>query len=141
MCSAPSLCKSNKIINFLISVKLLKKIHFPQGPVKTYIFFANRFLCVLQKKSWNKLCISRHDTYFWSISFSLRWIIQIILFSWWHTDPPIRPKVWINQNFDISSRIWIVWDTNKQIMWKKYKKNHILLDLYIFTNIYIIKYI
>ena len=30
---------------------------------KTYIFYANRFLCILQKKSRNKLCLRPHDTY------------------------------------------------------------------------------
>ena len=61
--SAPSLCKWNKIINFVPSVKL-QKIDFLQDPKKAYIFYANRFLYFLQKKSRNKLCLRPHDTYF-----------------------------------------------------------------------------
>ena len=36
---------------------------FSAGPPKTYIFYANRFLYVLQKKSRNKLYVEPHDTY------------------------------------------------------------------------------
>ena len=38
-------------------------MHFPQGPEKNVIFYAIHFLYVLQKKSWNKLCLRPHDTY------------------------------------------------------------------------------
>ena len=35
MCRPPSIvCKSNKIINFVLSVKLLVKMHFLQDPLK-----------------------------------------------------------------------------------------------------------
>ena len=36
---------------------------FYAGPQKTYIFYANRFLYVLQKIFRNKLCLEPHDTY------------------------------------------------------------------------------
>ena len=38
-------------------------MNFPQDPLKTYIFYANRFLYILWKKSRNKLCLKPHDTY------------------------------------------------------------------------------
>ena len=38
-------------------------MHFLQGPQKTYVFYANRFLYILQKESRNKLCLEPHDTY------------------------------------------------------------------------------
>ena len=34
-----------------------------KGPLKMYIFYANRFLYVLEKKSKNKLCLEPHDAY------------------------------------------------------------------------------
>ena len=61
---APSHCKWNKIIKFVLSVKLWEKIRFLQDPQKTYIFLCNSFLYVSQKKSRNKLCLEPHDTYF-----------------------------------------------------------------------------
>ena len=40
-------------------------MHFLQGPrQKVYIFYANSFLYVLQKKSRNNLYLRPHDTYF-----------------------------------------------------------------------------
>ena len=36
---------------------------FLQDPPKDNIFYANRFLHGLQKKSKNKLCLELHDTY------------------------------------------------------------------------------
>ena len=44
-------------------------MHFPQGPLKTSILDANRFLHVLQKKSRNKLSVRPHDTYFMFATF------------------------------------------------------------------------
>ena len=52
------------LFNFDISVKLCNKCIFPQDPLKkAYIFYANRFLYVLQEKSRNKLCLRPNDTY------------------------------------------------------------------------------
>ena len=51
---APGVCKWNKIINFFLFVKLGEEIGFLQGPLKTYIFYANRFLYDLLKKSKTK---------------------------------------------------------------------------------------
>ena len=48
-CSAPSLCKLNTIIHLVLSIKLKEKIDFLQDPQKAYIFYAYRFLYVLQK--------------------------------------------------------------------------------------------
>ena len=62
--SAHSHCKWNRIINFVISVKLYYKKHFLQRSLKAYIFYAIRFLYVLQKKSWNKLWMGTHYFYF-----------------------------------------------------------------------------
>ena len=62
-CSAYGLCKRNKTINFVPSVELLEKMHFSQGNQKTYIFYTNCFLYILQKKSRNKLCVEPYDTY------------------------------------------------------------------------------
>ena len=42
---------------------------FSADPQKTFIFYANRFLYVLQKKSRNKLCVKPHDTYFLFVMF------------------------------------------------------------------------
>ena len=61
--SAPSLCKWNTIINFVLSVKLYEKKDFLQDSQKAYIFCANCFLYVLQKKSRNKHNVGPHDTY------------------------------------------------------------------------------
>ena len=36
---------------------------FCAGPQKTFIFYANHFIYVLQKRSRNKLCLESHDTY------------------------------------------------------------------------------
>ena len=51
---AHGVCDWNKIINFVLSVKLGEEIGFLQGPLKAYIFYANRFLDDLRKKSKNK---------------------------------------------------------------------------------------
>ena len=59
----PSHGKWNKIIKFVLSVKLWEEIDFLQDPQKAYIFYAIRFLYVSQKKSRNKLCLEPHDTY------------------------------------------------------------------------------
>ena len=58
---ANNICKYNKTIHFVLYVKM--KNTFSQGPLKTYIFYANRFLYFLRKKSINKLCLRPHDTY------------------------------------------------------------------------------
>ena len=89
LCCGLSLCKWNKIINFVLSVKLSEKIHFPQGLLKTYIFYPNRFLYVLWKKSRNKLCVRPHDTYdlfrmFFSRVNNKQFFLQV--------DDPIRAK-------------------------------------------------
>ena len=60
---APSHGKWNKIIKFVLSLKLWEEIGFLQDPQKAYIFYAIHFLYVCQKKSWNKLCLEPHDTY------------------------------------------------------------------------------
>ena len=60
---APSHGKWNKIIKFILSVKLWEEMHFLQDPQKAYIFYAIRFLYASQKKSRNKLCLEPHDTY------------------------------------------------------------------------------
>ena len=60
--AAPSHGKWNKIIKFVLSVKLWKEIGFLQDPQKAYIFYAIRFLYVSQKKSRNKLWLELHDT-------------------------------------------------------------------------------
>ena len=54
---APSHGKWNKIIKFILSVKLWEEIGFLQDPQKAYIFYAISFLFVSQKKSWNKPCL------------------------------------------------------------------------------------
>ena len=59
-CPAPSVCKWNKIINFVLSVKLKE-----QGPLKAYIFYANHFLYDLQKKSKNQNVFFYSYAYFW----------------------------------------------------------------------------
>ena len=59
----PSHGKWNKIIKFVLSVKLWEEIGFLQDPQKAYIFYAICFLYVSQKKSRNKLCLEPHDTY------------------------------------------------------------------------------
>ena len=55
--------KWNKIINFVLSVKLWEEIGFLQDPQKVYIFYAISFLCISKKKSRNKLCLEPHDTH------------------------------------------------------------------------------
>ena len=55
--------KLNKIIKFVLSVKLWEEIGFLQHPQKAYIFYAIRSFYVSQKKSRNKLCLEPHDTY------------------------------------------------------------------------------
>ena len=57
------LCKWNKIIKFVLSVKLWEEIGFLQDPQKAYIFYAIRFVYISQKKSRNKLCLEPHETY------------------------------------------------------------------------------
>ena len=42
----------------------MKKIHFQQSPLKPFIFYANRFLHILQKKARNKLFEEAKDCYF-----------------------------------------------------------------------------
>ena len=44
-------------------MKFYEKIDFLQDPQEANIFYANRFLSVLQKKSRNKPCLDSHDTY------------------------------------------------------------------------------
>ena len=60
---APSHSKWNKIIKFVLSVKLWEEIGSLQDPQKAYIFYAIHFLYISQKKSLNKLCLEPHDTY------------------------------------------------------------------------------
>ena len=62
-CCAPSHGKWNKIIKYVLSVKLWEEIGFLQDPRKTYIFYAICFLYVSQKRFRNKLCLEPHDTY------------------------------------------------------------------------------
>ena len=59
----PSHGKWNKIIKFVLSVKLWEEIGFLQDPQKVYIFYAIHFLYISQKKSQNKLCLKPHNTY------------------------------------------------------------------------------
>ena len=44
-------------------MKLLEKIDFLPNHQKAYIFYANRFLYVLEKKYRNKTCLEPHETY------------------------------------------------------------------------------
>ena len=62
--TAPSVCKCNKIRNFVLFVKLWMKMHFLQDPLKAYIFYPNRFLYVLPKKNRNQHLLATHDYYF-----------------------------------------------------------------------------
>ena len=62
-CCAPSHGKWNKIIKYVLSVKLWEEIGFLQDPRKAYIFYAICFLYVSQKRSRNKLCLEPNDTY------------------------------------------------------------------------------
>ena len=48
-------------MNFLISENV--EDTFSSGPLNMYIFNANIFFLVLQKKSRNELCLRPHDTY------------------------------------------------------------------------------
>ena len=52
--------KLNKIIKFVLSVKLWEEIGFLQDLQKVYIFYAICFLYVFQKKAWNKLWMGTH---------------------------------------------------------------------------------
>ena len=61
---AHSICKLNKIINFVLSVKLSAKVHFLQEPLKAYIFYRNNLLFVLQKKPRNKHLQATQDYFF-----------------------------------------------------------------------------
>ena len=61
---APSHGKWNKIIKFVLSVKLGEEIGFLQDPQKAYIFHAIRFFYVFQKKSQNKFWMGTHANYF-----------------------------------------------------------------------------
>ena len=77
--SEHSLCKWNKTINICLSVKLQTKMHFPQGPPKTHIFYANRFFVCFREKRF---------AYVWDFmihivcleGFPLRWIINLFFF-------------------------------------------------------------
>ena len=51
-----------KILFFYIC-EIIEQVHSSAGPLKTYIFYGNRFLYFLQKKSSNKLRLIPHDTY------------------------------------------------------------------------------
>ena len=53
---APSVCKWNKIISFVLSVKLWVKIHFLQDPLKAHIFYQTRFLYGLPKNPEINIC-------------------------------------------------------------------------------------
>ena len=99
---APSVFKWNKIINFVLSVKLWVTMHFLQDPLNAYIFYPNRFICVLPKKTRSKYLLATHDYYFmfktffsqmnnhffwWSIpSTQAAWNLaqEIIKFNWPH---------------------------------------------------------
>ena len=63
VCQAVHLVMVNKIIKFVLSVKLWEEIGFLQDPQKVYILYAIRFLYFSQKKSRNKLCLEPHDAY------------------------------------------------------------------------------
>ena len=60
---APSICKWSKIINFVLSEKLWVKMHVLQDPIKAYIFYPDRFLNVLPKKTRNKHLLATHGYY------------------------------------------------------------------------------
>ena len=47
---APSVCKWNKIINFVLSFKLVEAIGFLQGYLKAYIFYAIVFFTIYGKR-------------------------------------------------------------------------------------------
>ena len=67
---APSHGKGNKIIKFVLSIKLWEEIGFLQDPQKANIFYAIRFVYVSQKKSRNKLFLEPHYTYILFKTFS-----------------------------------------------------------------------
>ena len=66
---APSVCKWNKIINFVLSVKLRVKMHFLQDHPEACIFYLNRFIFILPKKSRNIHLLAIHDYYFFIKTF------------------------------------------------------------------------
>ena len=68
---APSVCKWNKIINFVLSVKLGEKMGF-----NAFIFYANRFLYNLQTKSKSKNFLHYSIHIFCLKHFLLKWIIK-----------------------------------------------------------------
>ena len=63
VCGAPSHGKWNKVIKFILSVKLWEEIGLLQDSQKAYIFYAIRFLYVSQKKYRNKLYLEPHYTH------------------------------------------------------------------------------
>ena len=59
-----SSAKFNKIIYFVIYVKLKEEIGFPQTRLTVCIVYANRFFYVLQKETRNEVLLARHAYYF-----------------------------------------------------------------------------
>ena len=92
---APSHGKWNKIMKFVLSLKVWEELGFLQHPQKAYVFYAIHFLYISQKKSRNKLCLKLHDTYilfrtffsyvnikwfFFDRSIPLKWILKLCRF-------------------------------------------------------------
>ena len=63
-CSAPSVCKWNKIINFVLSLKLKAKIHFLQDPQNPIFSTQIIFFTFYRKKLRNKYLPATNDYYF-----------------------------------------------------------------------------
>ena len=61
LCSKALQMKYNH--QFCSICEIVEKIDFLVHPPKAYIFYANRLLYFLQKKSRNNLCVRPHDTY------------------------------------------------------------------------------
>ena len=73
---APSVCKWNKVINFVLSLKLLAKMNFLLYSLKAYIFYIIRLLYVLPKKTETNFCWPPTIIILFLKRFSLRWIIK-----------------------------------------------------------------
>ena len=71
-----SISKANMQDPLTVLIERLLYLWNRRSLLKTYIFYAIRFLYVFQEKSWNKPLMGTQAYYFCLTHFSLRWIIN-----------------------------------------------------------------
>ena len=102
-CPAPSVCKWNKMINFVLAVKLKAKMHFFQDPQKPIFSTQIILFTFYRKKLRNKYLLATHDYYFMFKTFFSQ--VNNKGFFWWSIDLIIQ-----DSSLETILIIWRCWE-------------------------------